>query len=100
MGKASQVTEFLVNFCAVLAIGLLTKHAVSKVMQQWARGTRFRLPAICVYAAAGTIAFLFKLLVLQPLEAPTLARWIAVGLIWGLAAGLLAPFAKRSRRPA
>jgi hypothetical protein len=85
------------KLAVMLAAGLLARHATLRLGRQLAARTRVRIPLLCAYATAGTLAGLAKLALTSWGELPAALVWVLFGVLWGVLAGVLAPL---DRRPA
>jgi hypothetical protein len=86
-----------VKLAVMLGAGLLARHATLRLGRQLAARTRLRVPLLCAYATAGTLAGLAKLSLTAWGELPAALVWLLFGVLWGTVVGLLAPL---DRRPA
>ena len=86
------------KLAVMLVAGLVTRHATLRLGRQIAARTRVRVPVLCAYATAGTLAGLAKLALAEWGALPTALVWLLFGLLWGVVAGLLLPLDRRSHQ--
>jgi hypothetical protein len=82
----------------MLAAGLAARQAILPLGRAWATRSARRIPALLSYAAAGTLAALSRAALEAWFGLDGVPLWIAFGVVWGVTAGLLLPFARRSPR--
>jgi hypothetical protein len=83
------------SLAVALIVGLLVRHVAVHAGRAVAARTRLRVPMLCGYAVAGTVAGLLKLVLLEWTTLPSLLAWAAFGAAWGTCAGLVLPLARR-----
>lgn len=88
----------VLGLAIALATGLLARHVTVHAGQALAARTSLRVPLLCGYALAGSVAGILKLVLLHVIPVPALLAWIAFGAAWGVCAGLVLPLA-RHRNP-
>ena len=82
----------------MLAAGLAARQAVLPLGRLWAMRSARRIPALLSYAVAGTLAALSRSALGAWLGMGGIPLWIAFGVVWGVTAGLLLPFARKVPR--
>ncbi|GMV38212.1 MAG: hypothetical protein AMXMBFR61_27200 [Fimbriimonadales bacterium] len=85
--------DVIIRLATMLAFGIIAKHGVNALGRQWARRSPRRIPKLCSYATAGTVAYFVKLGLQQGDLAPMLV-YAVFGTVWGIIVGLMLPFAK------
>jgi hypothetical protein len=80
----------------MLAAGLAARQAILPLGRAWATRSARRIPALLSYAVAGTLAAISRAALEAWLGLAGIPLWVAFGVIWGVTAGLLLPFARKS----
>jgi hypothetical protein len=98
-GVGSGAMTIALKLAVMLVAGLVARHATLRLGRQLAARTRVRVPVLCAYATAGTLAGLAKLALSASGELPAALVWLLFGALWGVIVGLLAPLDRRPAAP-
>ncbi|MEW5854258.1 MAG: hypothetical protein AB2A00_36125 [Myxococcota bacterium] len=87
--------DWVIKLTVMLAAGLLARHVTVRMGRRLAERSTLRIPSLCTYATAGTVAALIRGALVEVTDWHALVIALVFGTVWGIIAGLGLPFARR-----